>query len=88
MLALYSVVQCRETRETLVYEIMWKNVVEPEMPQMTKYYMAHALCYKHILRIRNSYCFYSATMVTRTRLNVTSYVHCVSYVNQEIVSRV
>ena len=28
-------------------------------------------CYKHTLRACNSYCFTTATMVTRTRLNVT-----------------
>jgi len=31
---------------------------------------------RHTLRIRNTYCFFTATTVTRTRLNVTSYVHC------------
>jgi hypothetical protein len=28
------------------------------------------------LRICNTYCFFTATMVTRTRLNITLYVHC------------
>jgi len=43
--------------------------------------MAHALCmldkkvYKHTLIISNIYCFSTAAMVTRTRLNVTIYVH-------------
>jgi len=42
---------------------------------------AHALCmlhtqgYKHTLRIYNTYCFSTTTMVARTRLNVTLYVH-------------
>jgi hypothetical protein len=40
--------------------------------------MAHAHCmlegYKHILRICSTYCFSSATMVARIRLNVT--LHC------------
>ena len=30
-------------------------------------------------RIYNTYCFYTTTTVTRTHLNVTSYVHCLSY---------
>jgi hypothetical protein len=30
------------------------------------------------LRICNTYCFFTATMVTRTRLNVTLYIHCLS----------
>ena len=34
--------------------------------------------YRHTLRICNTYCFATATMVTRTRLNVTLYVHCLS----------
>ena len=33
--------------------------------------MPHNWCYKHILIICNTYCFSTATMVTRTRLNVT-----------------
>ena len=43
--------------------------------------MAHAHCmldtqdYRHILRIRNTHCFYTPTMVVRTLLNVTLYVH-------------
>jgi len=45
---------------------------------------AHAHCmldtedYKHTLRISNTYCFFTATMVARTHLNVTLYVHCLS----------
>jgi hypothetical protein len=34
--------------------------------------------YRHTLRTCNNYCFCSVTMVARTRLNVTSYVHWVS----------
>jgi hypothetical protein len=30
------------------------------------------------LRIRNTYCFSTTTVVTRTRLNITLYVHCLS----------
>jgi hypothetical protein len=46
---------------------------------------AHTLCmsdnqgYKHTRRICNAYCFSTATVVTRTRLNVTFYVHCPSF---------
>jgi hypothetical protein len=42
----------------------------------------HAHCmldtkgYKHALRICNTYCFSTATMVTGTRLNVMLHVHC------------
>jgi hypothetical protein len=47
--------------------------------------MAHEHCmlgtkgYKHTLRIRNTYCFFTVTVVARTRLNVTLYVHCLSF---------
>jgi len=34
------------------------------------------LSYKHTLRICNTYCFSTTTMVARTRLNVTLYVRC------------
>ena len=32
----------------------------------------------HTLRLRNTYCFSTATMVARTHLNVMLYVHCLS----------
>jgi hypothetical protein len=46
--------------------------------------MAQAHCmmdtygYKHTLRICKTYCFSISIMVTRTRLKVTLYVHCLS----------
>jgi len=46
--------------------------------------IAHARCmlntsgYKHILRIYNTYCFFTATMLARKRLNVTLYIQCLS----------
>jgi hypothetical protein len=63
-------------------EIMWSNVVQRE--QATDGNMAHAQYmmytygYKHKIRICNTYCFSTATMVTRTHLNVTLYVYCLS----------
>ena len=35
-------------------------------------------CYRHILRICNTCCPSTATVVTRTRLGITLYVHCLS----------
>jgi hypothetical protein len=35
-------------------------------------------CYKHTLRICNTYCFSTTTVVTRARFDVTLYGHCVS----------
>jgi hypothetical protein len=53
--------------------------------QPTGINMARAHCmmntqgYKRTLRIRNAYCFTTATTVTRSRLNVTFYVHGLSF---------
>ena len=46
----------------VIYEIMWKNIVQPDRPQMTIQYGAWALhggkyAYRHTLRICNTYCF-------------------------------
>jgi hypothetical protein len=43
----------------VVYDIMWKNAVE-DRPQKTAWHM-HIAC--QILRICNTYCFSTATMV-------------------------
>ena len=56
-----------------VYEIMWKNIVEPNRPQITIWRM-HIACWMTkatpTLRVRNNYSFSTATMVRRTRLSV------------------
>jgi len=64
----------------IVDEIVWENVILPVRPQTTIWGMSIA-CWipkacKHTLRIWNTYCFSKATMVARTRLNVTLYVIC------------
>ena len=52
---------------------MWKNIVE----QDTDDNVVHMQCmldtygYKHTVRICNTHCFSTATMVARKRLNVT-----------------
>ena len=59
-----------------VYEKMWKNVIEQDRPQMT---IDHGACAfildkkacRHTLRICNTYCFSTETMVTRTCVIVT-----------------
>ena len=59
-----------------VYEIMWKNTVQPERPQDDN--MAHAHCmsdiqgYRHRLRIRNNYRFSTAIIVVITTVNCHS----------------
>jgi len=61
---------------------MWKNkIVERRRPQMTIWWMRVA-CWitkaTHTLRMCITYCFSTATMVARRRLNVTLYVNCLS----------
>jgi len=57
-----------------VHEIMWINIVESYRSQMTTWRMCIA-CWttkaKHRLRICNTCCLFTATMVVRTCLNVT-----------------
>jgi len=65
-----------------VYEIMWKNVVQPDGLQVIIYLMRICMLdtyiYKHTLRICNTYCFSTATMVAWKRLDITSYVQFLS----------
>jgi hypothetical protein len=72
---------------------MWKNMVQPDRPQMTIWRMRLA-CGKNThththtlslslslflsLRLRNTYGFSNVTMVTRKRLNVTLCIHFLS----------
>jgi len=62
---------------------LWDNVEKLcRVGQVTDGNMAHAHCmldtqgYKRTLRIRNTFCFSTATMVARRRLSVTLYIHC------------
>jgi hypothetical protein len=83
---------CRETLNThfifsdffyncVVYEIMWKTFVVRGKPQTTIWLMRIA-CWTpkatNTHRICNTHCFSTAKMFERTRLNCTSYVHCLS----------
>jgi hypothetical protein len=64
--------------ENLLEEIMWKNNVLPEWPQTTLWLM---LIHAGYLRLQThihsteTYCFSTATMVARARLNITLYVY-------------
>ena len=68
-----------------LYEIMRKSKVERGRPQMTIKYDACALhagylrLHTHTHSICNTYFFSTATLVTRTRLSVTLYAHCLSW---------
>jgi hypothetical protein len=68
-------------QNSAVYEIMWKNVVEPDRPQM-KIPRMHVVCWITKATDTHSkyvtYYFFIATMITRRRFSVTLYVHCLS----------
>jgi hypothetical protein len=63
------------------YGIMWKNIVEP-----AGHRLQYGACALHdgYLRLQtnsqniDTYCFSTAEMVTRARLSVTLYAHCLS----------
>ena len=63
-------------KDRVVYEIMWKDIIDPDRPQMTIKYSACWITkatrtYSEYV----TYCSSTATTVARTRLNVTLYVH-------------
>ena len=65
----------------VVYEITSKNIAQPGRPQVTIWCMFIAYWIPkatNTLRICNTFCFPTATMDGRTRLNVTIYVHSLS----------
>ena len=77
-------------KKRAVYKIMCKYMIEP---YRTHNKMAHALCmldnkgYKHTLRIRNTYCFYTATVVRQKRLNVPFICTSLSCLNLRVLWR-
>jgi len=71
-----------------VYEIMWKNIVEQERPQMTIWWMrisrwvlraAQSHTQTHTLRICNTYRISTAKITARSCRNATLYVPCVLF---------
>jgi hypothetical protein len=65
-----------------VYEIMWKNVVDRGMSQMTTLCMRFAYWIPKATNTHSEYVILIAfplqQWLTRTRLNVTLYLHCLS----------
>jgi len=66
-----------------VYEIMWENTVEPDRPQIDiirhmRYACRITKARIHAFIILDIYWFSTTTLVVRTRLNITLYVHCLS----------
>ena len=75
-------VQWFDPENRTVCEIMWKNPAEPGRPQITIWRMRISLwvlkaTYTNSI-VCNTYCCFAATMVKRTNLRVTLYVHCLS----------
>jgi len=64
-----------------VYKKMCKNTVERGGPQM-KIWRMRIACWipkaTNTLSLCNTHCFFTSTMVARTHLNVTLYVHRLS----------
>jgi len=63
-----------------VYEIMWKNMVEPDRPQII-WRMRFACLVTKAANKHSEYithCFSTATLVTRTHHSVTLYVNYLS----------
>ena len=74
----------RENQNTLFflnhafYEIMWKNTVEPEGPQMTVWHMRISCWIHRVKDLQPEYvthCSSTATMVARTYFTVTLCIH-------------
>jgi hypothetical protein len=66
----------------VVYEIMWKNIVEPDIPQITIWRLHITYRMPKATDTHSEYviliAFSTATMVEQTRLNITSYVYFLS----------
>jgi hypothetical protein len=58
-------------------EKWWSEAIDYSM--VHAHYMLDTQVYKHTDKICNTHCFSIATIVARTRLNVTLYVHCLSF---------
>jgi hypothetical protein len=75
----------------VVYEIVWKNIVERGRLQM-KIWRTRIACWipkgtnTHTLRICNSYFSSTATMVARTGLSVKLYAHCLFFYSNMVVT--
>ena len=68
-------------------EIMRRSIVEPDRPQMKAYtfHGGYLTLQIHTLTLCNAHFFSTATMVARTRLNVTLYIHCLSLLRLNVL---
>jgi len=62
---------------------MWENIVDPGGPQMTVWSVRMHAGNLRLLDTHSKYvilnCFSMTTVLERTRLSVTLYVHCLSF---------
>jgi hypothetical protein len=56
--------------DRVVYEIMWKNTVEPDWPQMPIWRMRIACWIPKAMNTHSEYVILTATVISRTRLNI------------------
>ena len=62
-----------------IYEVMWKHIIEPDRPLIIARYMSFPCRIPKAANTQSEYVthfFSTTTMVTRTCLSVTLYVHC------------
>jgi hypothetical protein len=69
-------------RKLCRYEIMWKNIINPDRPNLAIWRMYIACLITKTRDTHSEYvihvAFCKATIVTRTRLKVTLHVHCMA----------
>jgi hypothetical protein len=70
-----------------IYEVTWKCIVERGRPQMTTWplriagWIPKTTNTLRILVCNNNYCFFTATMVSRTGISVTLHLQCLPACN-------
>jgi len=62
-----------------VYEITWKNIVQPNRPRLRIWHMCIPRCVQAHTHDRcNNSCYSNTIIVAQKHLNGTSHVHCMS----------
>jgi hypothetical protein len=77
---LYSIIFF--SKHIAVYEIMWKNTVEPKRPQMTIWFMHILRWIRKVTDLKPDYvthCSSTATMVAQTHFNATLHIHYIAF---------
>jgi hypothetical protein len=73
------------SRNRAVYEITWKNMLRTRQATDDRVRRMRIACWitkaTYTLKMCNTYCFSTVTVVTRTRLSML-YVHCLSDISR------